>query len=123
MVMSSDFRRALFATRRVELSGRSIGRREYWRLYTIENLLRVIIHSLLRHQYPGRNWWTEAVDATIQSKVVRVMADYATQPAHSIPGRHEIYYVFLRDLIEIMRANGHLLLPAIPDLDQWLVKL
>ena len=123
MVIRSDFRRAVFATQRVESSGRSIGRREYWKLYTIENVLRVVIHSILKDQFPGPNWWTAAVDTKIQNRVSSIKADYATQPTHTTPGRHEIYYVFLRDLIEIMRVNRKQILPAIADLDQWLVRL
>ena len=51
------------------------------------------------------------------------MASYAQKPWHSTPGKHEIYYTFLGDLNEIIRANSHLFAPAIPDIDQWMARL
>lgn len=39
------------------------------------------------------------------------------------PGSHDIYYVDLSDLNEIIRANSHLFLPVIPDIDAWMARI
>jgi len=40
-----------------------------------------------------------------------------------MPGRHDIYYVFLPDLNNIIRANSNLLLPVVPDIDNWMLRI
>lgn len=122
MSAAVDFRTLALDLGRVDASGKDVGRRVYWKLYAIENIVRVIVHSVLTAQM-GPNWWALAVDADTQKVIRRVQADYAASPWHSQPGRHEIYYTFLKDLNEIIRANSHQFLPVIPDIDQWIARI
>ncbi len=117
-----DFRNYAFDATRVDAAGKNIGQRVYWKLYAIENLVRVIVHSVLSVQV-GISWWGQAVDPSIHSQVQRRKSDYATHPWHSSPGGHDIYYAFLSDLNKIISANSHLFLPVIPDIDAWIARL
>jgi hypothetical protein len=112
-----------FDVARVQDSGKHIGRNVYWKLYTIENLLRIIVNSVLTAQTGTPDWWPIAVDRRLTDKATYVRSQYATQPWHSQPGGHDIYYLFLPDLNEVVRANSHLFLPAIPDIDQWMARI
>ncbi|HEV8308508.1 MAG TPA: hypothetical protein VGW35_12670 [Methylomirabilota bacterium] len=118
----ADFRKAAFSASRVDGCGKDIGSRVYWKLYAIENVIRVIINSVLTTQI-NANWWTTAVDPDTQRQVQRFRATYAQQPWHGVPGNHDIYYTNLSDLGEIMRANSNLFLPIIPDIDQWVARI
>ena len=117
-----DFRTTTFDVGRVKTSGRNVGSNVYWKLYAIENVIRVIIHSVLSAQI-GSNWWSTAVDSRIQGKVQRFRATYGASPWHSSPGQHEIYYLDLSDLNEIMRANSNLFAPVVPDVHQWIARI
>lgn len=118
-----DFRiLAQFDQKAVDTSGKSVGKRVYWKLYVIENLYRIIIHSILSSQI-SQNWWCFATDSGIQSKAEGFKKKYLSRPWHTTPGPHEIYYVDLYDLNEIIRANSHLFSPVIQDIDQWIVKI
>ncbi len=122
MPTAVDFRSSAFDGTRVNTSGRDIGRRVYWKLYAIENIFRVIIHSVLSVQI-GPGWWNVAVDRKIQRQVQTFKAEYARRPWHSSPGTHDIYYTHLSHLNEIMRANSNLFLPIIPDIDEWVGRI
>jgi hypothetical protein len=122
MPAPSDFRTFAFDLVRVDNAGKSVGRAVYWKLYAIENIVRVIIHSVLVVQI-GPGWWTTATASGLQKRVAAFMASYAQKPWHSTPGKHEIYYTYLGDLNEIIRPNSHLFVPAIPDIDQWISRL
>ncbi len=117
-----DYRLASFDMVRVRACGQNIGRTVYWKLYAIENVMRIIIHSVLSAQI-GPNWWPMAVDITLQGKATRFKANYDAQPWHSSPGNHDIYYLDLADLNEIVRANSNLFLPLIPEIDQWVARI
>src|ERR1700730_11432431 len=107
MPSTSDFRSYAFDPRRVDAAGKNIGQKVYWELYAIENLVRVMVHSILTAQV-GVNWWAVAVDPGIQRDVKRRRSDYTTRPWHSTPGKHDVYYAFLSDLNKIITANSHL---------------
>ena len=117
----ADFRGYAFDTSKVDASGKDVGHKVYWKLYAIENLVRVIVHSVLSAQV-GTNWWTVAVDPAIQKSVKSRMGDYGQRPWHSTPGKHEIYYAFLSDLNKILAPNSHLFKPHITDVDQWIAR-
>lgn len=117
-----DFRESPFSLSLVTSAGRNVGRTVYWRLYAIENVFRVIIHTVLSGQV-GTDWWTQAVDPDTQKTAERFRKRYVSQPWHSAPGTHEIYYLGLPDLNEVMRANSNLFLPVIPTIDQWIARL
>jgi len=123
MPAANDFRIAEpFDVARVDGSGRDVGRKVYWKLYAIENIVRVIVHSVLNAQI-GPNWWATAADAGLQKKAQRFRGAYATSPWHSSPGGHDIYYIDLTDLNEIMRTNSNLFLQVIRDVDQWMARI
>lgn len=122
MARTADFRNYALDVARVDASGKDVGRQVYWRLYAIENLVRVTVHSVLTAQV-GPNWWSVAVDPGIQGQVRNRMVEYAKHPWHSTPGKHEIYYTFLSDLNKIIAANSHLFKPQIPDIDQWIARI
>lgn len=118
----ADFRGHAFDAAKIDSCGKDVGRKLYWKFYAVENVIRVVVHSVLTAQV-GPNWWTVAVDPDTQKQVARFRAQYATQPWHSTPGRHEIYYTFLSDLSEIIRANSHLFRPLIADIDAWIARI
>jgi hypothetical protein len=122
MGLVKDFRSYAFATKRLEASGKHIGAQVYWKVYCIENFLRVIINSVLTAQI-GANWWNTAVDPGLAKQAANRRAQYALQPWHSQPGAHDIYCLFLPNLNEIIRANSNLFLPIIPDIDQWMARI
>jgi hypothetical protein len=117
-----DFRNFVFDPNRVDAAGKDVGHKVYWKLYAIENLVRVIVHSVLSAQV-GNNWWVNAVDPTIKDNVQRRKTDYAKQPWHSPPGMHDIYYAFLSDLSKIIATNSHLFIPVISDIDAWIARI
>ena len=106
----TDFRGAAFNATRIDSCGRDVGRRVYWKLYVIENTIRVIVSSVLTIQI-GSTWWATAADKRIQQQVQHFKTLYAQAPWHSAPGNHDIYYTGLSDLGEIIRANRNLFLP------------
>lgn len=122
MATASDFRSHAFDPARVDAAGRNIGGRVYWRLYSIENLVRVVVHSVLTAQ-AGVNWWNVAVDSRVRQRVVDNKRDYSGQPWHGTPGTHDIYYTLLSDLSRMIAANSHLFQPVIPDVNQWVARL
>ena len=123
MPAAQDFRSvAGFDAKSIDDAGRHIGRNVYWRLYAVENLMRVIIHSVL-HAQIGSTWWGVAVDQNLQKKAERFRTNYTKKPWHSSPGSHHIYYIDLLDLNEIVRVNSNLFLPIIPDVDQWMARI
>src|SRR6266478_5917909 len=117
-----DFREFSFAQPLVERCGRFLGHSTYWKLYAIENYLRVIVHSVLSAQVPSP-WWNNAVGGTLRERVEVVKKRYAVRPIHTRAGRHNIYYVFLPDLSKIVLANSNLFRKIIPDIDVWIVKV
>lgn len=117
-----DFRDFPFSRPLVERCGRYLGHNSYWKLYAIENLLRVIMHSVLSAQIPSP-WWDKAVDSKLKKRVEGVKKSYAMKPSHTSPGKHDIYYVFLPDLNKIMLANSNLFRTIIPDVDAWITKV
>jgi hypothetical protein len=118
-----DFRTVSpFSVTAIDRSGSFIGGKVYWKLYAIENIYRVIIHSILSIQI-GHNWWNVAVAPKIQNDATRFKQDYTKRPWHSLPGTHDIYYIHLSQLNEVVRIHSHLFIPLIPDIDQWIVRV
>lgn len=111
-----------FTNNDIDNSGKNIGKNNYWKLYSIENMFRVIIHSVLSVQISS-NWWDIATDEPTRNKAKRYREKYLTRPWHTNQGSHDIFYVDLFDLEEIIRANLHLFEIVIEDTDQWIVKI
>lgn len=118
----ADFRAFAFDSTRIGASGKDVGGKVYPKLYAIENLIRIVVHSVLTAQL-GQNWWTIAADPKLQKEVSRRRADYGSRPWHGTPGKHEVYYVYLSDLTKIMTTNSAQFVPHIPDVDQWTARL
>lgn len=122
MPTPTDFRAHVWDPARVDAAGKYVARQVYWRLYAIENLARVLIHSVLTVQV-GADWWQLSVDPGIQKGVTGRQAGYQGKPWHGTPGKHEVYYAHLSELARIMLTNSHLFAPVIPDIDQWILRI
>lgn len=122
MPVVRDFRSYPYSLPRIERCGRYIGRHSYWRLYAIENILRIVINSVLLLQI-GPTWWNSAVDPKTISYASKRRKGYARHPQHTSPGIHDIHYIYLSDLNSIMRANSNFFLPVIPNIDAWMVRI
>lgn len=118
----ADFRTSAFDQLKVEASGKNIGSNVYWKLFAIENLVRVLVHSVLSDQV-GPTWWNLVVDPAFQRKVSGRIRSYAARPWHTTPGNHDIYYTYLSDLNKIIGSSSHLFEFHIPDIDQWVARI
>jgi len=106
----------------IKKSGFFVGKNIYWKIYAVENIYRILIYSILINEI-GLNWWSIGVNSKIQAKAKEFKNDYLKHPWHTIPGTHDIYYIHLSHLNEIARANSHLFLLLIPDIDQWIARI
>ncbi len=117
-----DFRTYSFKPTRIDRCGRHVGSKLYWKLYAIENTLRIVIHSVLTDQI-GTNWWALAVDPKVVKRASGRRASYAAKPKNASPGLSDIYLVFLSDLTEIIRINSNQFIPVVPDTNNWIATL
>lgn len=115
-----DFRHSSFDSEKLCRSGKYVGQRTYWKLYAIENIFRIVIHSVLSPEIPG-GWWDIAVDKTIKEKADFFKKNYLKRAWHGKPGTHDIYYIDLKDLAEIIRVHSHLFITVVPDIDKWMI--
>ncbi|MGD0292878.1 MAG: hypothetical protein ABSB30_03410 [Terracidiphilus sp.] len=122
MPIVRDFRNYSFLPARVDRCGRNVGAKLYWKLYAIENTIRVVIHSVLSVQI-GANWWNVAVDQDIAARAQAFRRNYAARPQNANPGIHDIHLVYLRDLTEIIRANSNFFTPIVPNTNHWITIL
>jgi hypothetical protein len=120
--MAHDFRRYTFTADRVNRAGHYIADESYWKLYSIENTIRVVINSVLTVQL-GPNWWATVVDPRVARNVLRFRGQYTARPQHASPGAHDIYLVFLSDLTQIVGIHSNQFRPLIPDVDRWVARL
>lgn len=124
MATFGDFRLKSFDSKNVDDSGKFLGKNIYWKLYSIENIFRVIIYSVLDGETPiGRDWWVLFVNEDIRDKVERVKKPYLRRVWHSRQGNSGIYYVDLVDLNKIILDNKPLFEPIIPEIDKWIVNI
>jgi hypothetical protein len=119
---SLDYRSHAFDATRVDRTARAIGRGPFAQLYAAENALRVVVNSVLVVQ-SGPDWWLTSVDPRLQAQATTFATRHAAKPWYSTPGPHGLYYLFLSDLAEIVRANLNLFLPLVPDINLWLFKI
>jgi len=118
-----DFRTLAFDVARVDDSGKDLGGTVYWRLYAIENVVRVIAHSILTAEFASAAWWSRGVDGKIRRRIDDRKADHTSQPWHTKPGRHDIYYAQLPELTKIVASNSNLFRPLIPKIDELVKRL
>ncbi len=121
MPTTKDFRLALFSPENLNKSAVYLGRQTYSKLYAIENIFRVIVHSVLSVQISSKSWWETAVDETMRGKAEKFRIAYLKKAWHSNPGAHGIYYLDLKDLGEILRVNANLFDPIVPEIDKWVL--
>jgi hypothetical protein len=119
---AADFRTLPFDANKVDASGKNVGGKVYWKLYAIENLIRIVVHSVLTAQL-GPNWWTIAADPKTQQDIADLKRSYGKKPWYSTPGKHEVYYLLLSQLTKILTTNSNQFKPHIPDIDQWTARL
>jgi hypothetical protein len=122
MPLVRDFRNASFKPVRIDRCGRSVGSKLYWKLYAVENTIRIVINLVLTQQI-GINWWNLAVDQDVVKQAARFRVHYAAKPKNANPGVHDIHLIFLSDLTEILRANSHQFLPIVTDTNNWIALL
>jgi hypothetical protein len=118
----ADFRSLPFQPRNVSSSGKLVAQSAYWRLYAIENLFRIIVHSVLSVQIQT-NWWPLVISPQKDRKVQGIKQDYANQPGSTLPGNHDIYYLFLSDLTKIITDHSNSFVVFIPNINQWIINL
>jgi hypothetical protein len=122
MPAARDFRTLVFDIARVDASGKNLGAKVYWKLYSIENIVRVIANSIFTAEH-GSGWWVVAVDPKMRKDIDWRKAEYANQPWHSKPGKHDIYYAQLPELTKIITNSSGLFRPLIPKIDEWVKRL
>jgi hypothetical protein len=118
----TDFRYTALNFAAITACGRYQGRRSYWRLYHIENTLRIVVHSILTVQISS-GWWATAVDPGTQAKATRYHGSYKGRSWFGHVGNHGIYHIDLSDLAKIIRVNSHEFRPIVPDIDDWILDL
>jgi hypothetical protein len=122
MPIVRDFRNYTFQASRVDRCGKNIAGKVYWKLYVVENTVRIVINSVLSIQI-GPQWWATAVAPGVRNEAQKRRNRAAARPQHANPGNHDIYLIGLFELTEIFRNHSHLFLPVIPETNQWLVTL
>jgi hypothetical protein len=123
MSTTRDFREHEFDARRVDAAGRNVASHAYWRLYAVENLLRVFVHSVLTAELEPDDWWTLTASQKMKESVASKKADYASQPHHSKPGKHDIYYILLSELTKIITIHRNLFEPVVGNFDALILRL
>lgn len=122
MTLAGDYRDAASLDRALlSSSGRFLGKRLYWKLYFIENALRVVINSVLSLQFKTRDW-IPSVTTKKERKRIEEQKRRSTG-RHNVPGKHDVYYLYLSQLTKIISFNSHQFDPVVPDIDNWVVKL
>jgi hypothetical protein len=117
-----DFRNFSFSSARIDRCGRHLGSKLYWKLYVIENTIRIVIHSVLTQQL-GANWWGVALDPKLVPKVTGRRRSYIAKPNNASPGGSDIHLLYLGELTDIVRANSHQFVPVVPDANNWVAIL
>lgn len=104
------------------LYGRELGKNYYWKIYVTENIIRVIIHSILLIQI-GPNWWTLVVSPTIQNDARKIRNRYLNQLPPRSPGNHDIYCTYLPNLEKIIFDNKGFFAPLLPEVNELIIGL
>src|SRR5207302_9369038 len=92
------------------------------RLYAAENLLRVLIHTVLSAQL-GADWWLLATTKKMRDDAENARKRYEEHPWHGTAGGHPIYFTYLSTLSKIMDANKNHFDPVVADIDDWIVQI
>lgn len=106
-----------FARAKVNRSGRIVGRTIYWKLYSIENLLRVLIDSTLSVAYPEPRWWMFVLSRKQLGEIESRRQEHKILPWSSTRGNHALYYLNLSELGGIILATEPYMSSVIEDTD------
>lgn len=117
-----DYRAFAFDLVLVDSSAKSVARDPYRKLYAAENILRVVVSSVLIAQL-GPDWWAIAASPTLQQETARRRLRHQKRPWHGSPGSHPIYFTLLSELSALMQNNKNLFQPAVPDIDAWISRI
>lgn len=120
-----DFRSYSFSYDRVKTCGKYLGKNYYWKLYAIENLLRIIIHSILSVQWTETSDWWQALAGKAKKTALDNMNRYLPLETRifSKPGKHPLYFIYIKDLNEIIRTNKIFFEKVIPRLDRLILDI
>lgn len=99
-----DFRKFSFDERPLLSYGKVLGRHYYWKIYASENILRLMIHSVLSVQMDNE-WWETAVDDNIKREAARVRTRYVSGGFSKKIPAHNIYCVYLPMIEKILFDN------------------
>jgi hypothetical protein len=111
----TDYRNYSFDKRTLLSYGKVLGRHYYWKIYSSENLLRLIIHSVLSVQI-NDEWWNSAVDPDIVTEAIRVRNKYLKNGYTNKIPKHDIYCIYLPMLERILSDNHDKFLYLLPQI-------
>jgi hypothetical protein len=118
----ADYRNFNWNTTVLTSYGKQLGKDHYWKIYVLENTIRVIIHSVLAIQV-GPDWWNKVVDPRIRGTAVTIRNKYLTQTPSRNPGRHDIYCTYLPNLGRILFDNKGAFYPLLPEVEKIIIGL
>lgn len=108
----NDFRNKPYNLNSIVFSGKYSGNRFYYKLFIIENLIRIILHTILTNESPSTsNWWNDCVP------------NYLKKPWHRRSPHHGVYHLFLKDLIDILRRNRPLIEPHVSNFNELILEI
>lgn len=120
-----DFRNYSYSYEQILACGKYLGRGWYWKLYAIENTIRIIIHSILSVQWNETpDWWISLAGEAKKNAQKNINRYLPTETRiFSRPGKHPIYFIDIKDLNEIIRVNSAYFLKIIPNLDKFMLDI
>lgn len=118
----SDFRLASFDEKALLSYGKVLGRNYYWKVFASENILRIVINSVLSVQVDA-DWWLKVVDHDIVCDAKDVRQNYLSAIPSRDPGRHGIYCTYLSRLERILFKNRGSFIYYLPNVDDLIVSL
>jgi len=125
MTATKDFRSYAFSYERIRACGKYLSKNCYWKLFAIENTIRIIIHSILSVQWTETPDWWQALAGEAKKTAERNMKKYLKPETRifSSPGKHPLYFIYINDLNEIIRANSPYFEQVIPRLDKLILDI
>lgn len=118
----SDYRKSRFDLRILTSYAKTLGKNYYWRIYISENIIRVVVHSILSVQV-GQNWWDVVVDKDIKDSAKSIRNDYLNRLPNRSPGNHDIYCTYLSGLERILAKNRHAFTHKLRNVDEIIISL
>jgi hypothetical protein len=117
-----DYRNFPYDEKTLLSYGKILGRQYYWKMYASENLLRLIIHSILSVQIKGE-WWKQAVDPDIIKEATKVRAKYNNSRIPNKIPKHDIYCIYMPMLERIISDNRLRFIHYLPQIDKLIISL